>query len=206
MASHSNAWALSPHYRNLKDEQIRALGERGGLIGINFYSSFLSATFAESWQRAEQARKDELEALEKKFPYDYPNRAKHELEVMQAEMDTFRFLRRASSITSSTSPDSSARTTLLWAATSMEPSLCPTTFPMSRTYRALRACSRSAASVTRTSARSSATTSCDSSSSCVVESARRVTRRRQERGSISLRARRNTPFHIARVSRPVWVF
>jgi membrane dipeptidase len=86
MASHSNAWALSPHYRNLKDEQIRALGERGGLIGINFYSSFLSAAFADSWQRAEQANKDELDALEKRFPYDYPHRAALELEVMKAEM------------------------------------------------------------------------------------------------------------------------
>ena len=86
MASHSNAWALSPHYRNLKDEQIRALGERAGLIGINFYSSFLSAAFADSWQRAEQTRKKELDALEAQFPYDYPHRAALERELMQAEM------------------------------------------------------------------------------------------------------------------------
>ncbi len=86
MASHSNAWALSPHYRNLKDDQIRALGERGGLIGINFFSSFLSAPFFEAWQRAEQARKKELEALEKQYPYDYPRRADLEREVMFKEM------------------------------------------------------------------------------------------------------------------------
>lgn len=86
MASHSNAWALSPHYRNLKDDQIRALGERGGLIGINFFSSFLSATFFEAWQRAEQARKKELEALEEQYPYDYPQRADLEREVMLKEM------------------------------------------------------------------------------------------------------------------------
>lgn len=86
MASHSNAWALSPHYRNLKDEQIRALAERGGLIGINFYSSFLSAGFADAWQNAEQTRKGDLEALEREHPYDYPRRASLERQVMRSEM------------------------------------------------------------------------------------------------------------------------
>jgi membrane dipeptidase len=43
MASHSNAKALCDHPRNLTDAQLRALGERGGVIGINFYSQFLVA-------------------------------------------------------------------------------------------------------------------------------------------------------------------
>ena len=36
-ASHSNARALCPHPRCLKDEHIRAIAEQGGVIGVNFY-------------------------------------------------------------------------------------------------------------------------------------------------------------------------
>ena len=44
MASHSCAKALRPHFRNLTDEQIRAMVERGGWIGVNFYPWFLGDT------------------------------------------------------------------------------------------------------------------------------------------------------------------
>lgn len=41
IASHSNARAIRGHSRNLTDEMIKALAERGGVIGINFEGSFL---------------------------------------------------------------------------------------------------------------------------------------------------------------------
>lgn len=41
VASHSNARALANHPRNLTDEMIRQLAERGGVAGINFCASFL---------------------------------------------------------------------------------------------------------------------------------------------------------------------
>ena len=41
VASHSNARALRNHPRNLSDEQIRALAEKGGIAGLNFYQEFL---------------------------------------------------------------------------------------------------------------------------------------------------------------------
>ncbi len=40
-ASHSNCRALAPHCRNLTDEMIRALAEKGGLVGLNYCSGFL---------------------------------------------------------------------------------------------------------------------------------------------------------------------
>lgn len=41
IASHSCARALCNHRRNLTDEQLRALGEKGGVCGVNFYDNFL---------------------------------------------------------------------------------------------------------------------------------------------------------------------
>ena len=43
IASHSCARALCDHSRNLTDEQLRALGDAGGVCGVNFYSRFLRA-------------------------------------------------------------------------------------------------------------------------------------------------------------------
>ena len=37
IASHSNVFNVHPHLRNLKDDQIKAIAERGGVIGINFW-------------------------------------------------------------------------------------------------------------------------------------------------------------------------
>ena len=45
-ASHSNCRSVCPHPRNLTDEMIRALAERGGVMGINLYPGFLSPDFA----------------------------------------------------------------------------------------------------------------------------------------------------------------
>lgn len=42
VASHSNARALCGHARNLTDEMIRAIAERGGVIGLNYYGCFLN--------------------------------------------------------------------------------------------------------------------------------------------------------------------
>ena len=41
VASHSCARALCDHSRNLTDSQLRAVGECGGVVGVNFYSRFL---------------------------------------------------------------------------------------------------------------------------------------------------------------------
>ena len=47
LVSHSNSYRLMPHYRNLKDEQLEALKENGGVVGVNFYSGFLDPGFVE---------------------------------------------------------------------------------------------------------------------------------------------------------------
>lgn len=44
-ASHSNAFTLYPFPRNLKDDQLIALKERGGLVGLNNYMTHENSTF-----------------------------------------------------------------------------------------------------------------------------------------------------------------
>lgn len=44
VASHSNARTLCSHPRNLTDEMIRAIAEKGGVIGLNFYPYFVNSS------------------------------------------------------------------------------------------------------------------------------------------------------------------
>lgn len=54
VASHSNCRALSPATRNLTDEMIRILAEKGGVAGINFAPAFLNADVKDSVSRVER--------------------------------------------------------------------------------------------------------------------------------------------------------
>ena len=53
-ASHSNCRSLCNHPRNLSDEMIKALAEKGGVSGLNLYGAFLGT--------ATQSRIDEMAA------------------------------------------------------------------------------------------------------------------------------------------------
>jgi len=44
VASHSNARTLCGHCRNLTDDMIKTIAERGGVIGLNYYGCFLNET------------------------------------------------------------------------------------------------------------------------------------------------------------------
>ncbi|SOD14924.1 membrane dipeptidase [Pedobacter xixiisoli] len=67
LVSHSCAYAINPVPRNLKDEQIKAVGKNGGVISINFYSGFLDATYAQKQQAFLTKYKDELKMLSDKY-------------------------------------------------------------------------------------------------------------------------------------------
>lgn len=45
LVSHSDVYNLCPVFRNLKDEQIKAIAKNGGVIQLNFYSGFLDSSF-----------------------------------------------------------------------------------------------------------------------------------------------------------------
>jgi len=41
VATHSNAYEICPNARNLTDDQLRVIGQSGGMVGLNFATAFL---------------------------------------------------------------------------------------------------------------------------------------------------------------------
>jgi membrane dipeptidase len=69
LISHSDAYALCPVYRNLKDDQIKAVAKNGGVIDLNFYPAFLDSTVGGKeavYYKKHRAEKKELIASGKK--------------------------------------------------------------------------------------------------------------------------------------------
>jgi membrane dipeptidase len=60
MASHSSAYLFHAHQRNLKDDQIRAIANTGGVIFVNFYSDFLDSTYRNKLESFNARHKAEL--------------------------------------------------------------------------------------------------------------------------------------------------
>jgi membrane dipeptidase len=66
IASHSSAFALAPHPRNVPDDVLKLVAKNGGVVMVNFYPGFLTPEGA-------RASKDAMEAareLRKKYPND----------------------------------------------------------------------------------------------------------------------------------------
>lgn len=63
IASHSNAWSLCPHRRNLKDAQIKAIAQNGGVIHLNFYAGFIDSTFDRKTAAFNQRHQREIDSL-----------------------------------------------------------------------------------------------------------------------------------------------
>jgi membrane dipeptidase len=63
IASHSNAYAICPVTRNLKDDQIKAVGKNGGVINLNFFSGFVDSNFSKKNNAFRKNHKVELDSL-----------------------------------------------------------------------------------------------------------------------------------------------
>ena len=63
IVSHSNAWSLCPVPRNLKDDQILAVGKNGGVIALNFFSGFVDSNYRKKDARFQLAHKAEIDSL-----------------------------------------------------------------------------------------------------------------------------------------------
>jgi membrane dipeptidase len=68
LISHSDVYKFCPVFRNLKDDQIKAIAKNGGVIQLNFYSGFLDSTFPAkeiAFEKEHKAEKDSLMAAGK---------------------------------------------------------------------------------------------------------------------------------------------
>lgn len=63
LVSHSNAYTLCPVFRNLKDDQIDAVGKNGGVIQLNFYSAFIDSSFKNREKVFLQNKQEEIKQL-----------------------------------------------------------------------------------------------------------------------------------------------
>ncbi|HEY6978563.1 MAG TPA: dipeptidase [Chitinophagaceae bacterium] len=90
IVSHSCAYSLCPVFRNLKDDQIKAIGKNGGVIHLNFYSGFLDSNFEKRNNAFLEEHKAERDSLIKSgkpefFADDYINsKYRNESNAMRA--------------------------------------------------------------------------------------------------------------------------
>ena len=67
IASHSACRALAHHPRNLTDEQLRALAQHGGVVGINFYPVFLDDHFARQYEDLRRRLRPEIDSIRARY-------------------------------------------------------------------------------------------------------------------------------------------
>jgi membrane dipeptidase len=70
IASHSSAWAICPHRRNLKDKQLDAIKKNGGVVFINFAPWFIDSTFAEKEEVLKKTYAARIDSFRKSFHGD----------------------------------------------------------------------------------------------------------------------------------------
>ncbi|MEO6348932.1 MAG: membrane dipeptidase, partial [Aquaticitalea sp.] len=63
IASHSSVYAICPHKRNLKDDQIKAIAKNGGVVQINFNSGFIDPSVDARENAFLEKHKAEIDSL-----------------------------------------------------------------------------------------------------------------------------------------------
>ena len=67
IASHSSVYDLCPHFRNLKDDQLRAIKKNGGVVFINFFPGYIDSTFEQRAAEVRGQHSAELDSLKKHY-------------------------------------------------------------------------------------------------------------------------------------------
>ena len=75
IASHSSCRALCDHPRNLPDDLLRAIGQNGGYVGINFYPPFVDQKFLNALRARQKDVLGELNAAREMTPAEMDEKA-----------------------------------------------------------------------------------------------------------------------------------
>jgi membrane dipeptidase len=89
LLSHSSVWNICPVFRNVKDDQIRAVAKNGGVICINFYSGFLDSNFAKKMDELEGTRGKQIKDSLKQY-YDAAKMNEIWKQYFSAELEPYR--------------------------------------------------------------------------------------------------------------------
>lgn len=70
IASHSSAQAICQAPRNMDDDQIKAMADNGGVIGVNYEVTFVSEEYRVAKNDLDSEKTEEVKRVEKDFPAD----------------------------------------------------------------------------------------------------------------------------------------
>ncbi|MBL7742414.1 MAG: dipeptidase [Chitinophagaceae bacterium] len=89
MLSHSSVWTICPVFRNVKDEQIKAVAKNGGVICINFYSGFIDSNFNRKMDELEGTKGKQIKDSLKQY-YDAAKMNEIWRQLFSAELEPVR--------------------------------------------------------------------------------------------------------------------
>jgi membrane dipeptidase len=90
IASHSSAWSLCPHRRNLKDDQLKAIQKNGGVVFINFNPGFIDSTYTKKEQAMLNQNKSKVDSLAKTITNTGFIKDQYTAELLKSEYEPFR--------------------------------------------------------------------------------------------------------------------
>ncbi|TMI69322.1 MAG: membrane dipeptidase [Bacteroidetes bacterium] len=89
LLSHSSVWNICPVFRNVKDNQIKAVAKNGGVICINFFSGFIDSNFAKKMNELEGTKGKQIKDSLQQF-YDAAKLNEIWRQRFSAELDPLR--------------------------------------------------------------------------------------------------------------------
>jgi membrane dipeptidase len=90
IASHSCAYKICSHYRNLKDDQIKAIGKNNGVIFINFYPGYLVNGFNRKYSSLRKSSQALMDSMKQVYGADHLGYRKYRNTYLVEQTDDFR--------------------------------------------------------------------------------------------------------------------